>query len=223
MKFASFLPLVLVLCLYGSTPVAADPVVFPFSVHVTEAFGPMDDLFGRTFQIGDELTGRIIFDGTAGPDQAPSETHGTFDVPSGRMELDVPSGFALDAAHVDTFTADTFNDFRRGSFDELIFSVSTCCHSSGIGFVVADALWTDTTQHALTSDRLPTDPAVLNGFPRAAFGLLAGSQDPIALFGESAPFVPVPEPGTLVLLLTGLGTRIALSGSLRRRISSREP
>ncbi len=204
MKFASFAPLALIVSMYGSAPVAADPVVFPFAVRVTAASGPMQDLFGRSFQIGDELTGRVTFDGTAGPDQAPSSTHGTFDVPSGRMELDVPSAFALDAGHVDTFTADTFDDFRRGQFDELIFSASTCCHSSGIGFVVADVLWTDTSKRALTSDRLPTDPAVLERFPRAAFGLATGDEDRIALFGESAPFVPVPEPGTLVLTLTGL-------------------
>jgi len=63
MKFASFAPLALILCLYESAPVAADPVVFPFSVRVTIASGPLDDLFGRSFQVGDELTGRVTFDG----------------------------------------------------------------------------------------------------------------------------------------------------------------
>jgi hypothetical protein len=214
MTYASVVPLVLVLCLFGSTPVSADPVVFPFSVRVTTAFGPLETLFGRSFQTGDELTGRLIFDGTVGPDQDPSPNHGMFDVPSGRIELDVPSGFALDAANVDRFRAETFDDIP-GTVDELIFYAFTCCHSSGIGFVNVDVLWTDAMNRALTNDAVPNDPAFLRRFPRTAFGLLAGDERRIALFGESAPLEPIPEPGTIVLTLTGL----AAIARCRRRLA----
>jgi hypothetical protein len=194
-------------------PVTVPDVTFPFSVQVTTAFGPLDTLFGRSFQIGDTLTGRLTFDGTSGPDEDPWPAHGVYAVPSARLELDVPSGFALDAGNVDRFHADTFNDIP-GTDDELIFYAFTCCHPTGIGFVNVDVYWTDATQRALTSDRLPSDPAVLGRFRRAGFGLLAGDDDRIALFGES-PLEPVPEPATLLLFATG-STVVARKGWERR-------
>jgi PEP-CTERM motif-containing protein len=168
---------------------------------VTSAFGPLAVLFGRTFESGDLLTGRLTFDGTAGPDQDPWSAHGMFDIPSGRIELDVPSGFAIDAASADRFRAETLDDLP-GTVDEVIFYSFLCCHQTGIGFVNVDVLWTDPANRALTSDALPTDPEFLRRFPRVAFGLLAGDTERIALFGE-ASVEPVPEPATLVLVLTG--------------------
>jgi hypothetical protein len=216
--------------LASPAPVRADPirassdgststVVFPFTVQVTTAFGPLEILFGRSFTQGDTLSGRITFDGTSSPDTDPWTAHGAYTVPSARLQLDVPSGFALDAAHVDRFTADTF-DSIRGVPDELIFTAHTCCHESGIGFLGVDVLWTDALQRALTSDKLPTDPQALDRFRRVAFGLLATEhpEKQIGLFGE-APLTPTPEPGSLVLLSAGLVAALAQ----RRRMSTTRP
>src|SRR5512135_3620437 len=70
-------------CLLAPGLASADPILrsgltvtFPFTVQVTVAFGPLQTLFGRSFVIGDTLSGRISFDGTSGPDQDPWAAHG---------------------------------------------------------------------------------------------------------------------------------------------------
>jgi hypothetical protein len=206
--------------LVPSSVTATTTVVFPFTVHVTTAFGPLDILFGRSFAIGDTLSGRVTFDGNSGPDHDGSVRIGSYLLTQARVQLDVPSGFALDASNVD-FQAATFDNLGDTP-DELIFNARTCCHETGIGFVGLDVLWTDPLHQALTSDVLPTDPRALGRFSKVNLGLLAGDNpaERIGLFGEApVPQTPTPEPASVLLLgvasVTVVRRRIVANRKLR--------
>lgn len=228
--------LILVTCfsclLFAYSPARADPIVpapgargiltFPFSVEITAAYGPLEILFGRPFHIGDTLSGRVTFDGRSSGDIRPGQLQvGEYQIASGRLELDVPSGFVLEASSANWFNAGTYDNFPVFG-DELIFFANACCVHPELGVVNVDVLWLDASGRALTGDRLPTDPRILSGFASTQFGMLVDSpfvENRMALFGASESPAPVPEPATLLLFATGAA---AIGGrTWKRRMSQR--
>jgi hypothetical protein len=98
-------------------PVAAEPIIYPFSTTVTQAFGPIQDLFGRTFVRGDLLSGQVILDpATFGPDSDARDSNAKFAVRTGRVVFDVPSGFSMDASASERFDALVQNDMPGADY-----------------------------------------------------------------------------------------------------------
>jgi PEP-CTERM motif len=202
--------------MFVSQEARADPVTivapssasaFDFSVNVTLAFGPMEALFGRSFQVGDVVSGTVIFDpARASADLRPDDPRqGEYVLPDARISLNVPSGLVLQATDSNLIKGSAFDNLIDVG-DELIFNAleHRCC---GAEFVNMDVLWIDNAARALNSDALPTNPDVRSRFRVNQIGLLAdidvGQVERVALFGSMDLRAPVPEPSSLLLIGAG--------------------
>ena len=193
-----------------ASPASAEPISYPFSTTVTQAFGPIQDIFGRTFVRGDLLSGQVILDSASfGPDSDARDSNAEFAVHTGRVVFDVPSGFSMDASASERFAAIVQNgapgvDYARV---DLFHTLS----SSPVRFNALLVTWVDPTGGALSSTAWPD---TLKGLTvtELRFNGFRGNTGSITLYGDSP--APVPEPGTMGLLAGGL---LAAYGRLRQR------
>jgi len=178
-------------------PVSADPISYVFSTSVTQSFGPVQDLFGRTFVRGDRLSGRVTIDpATVGPDIDARDSNGEFVVGTGRVVFDVPSGFSMEARAIERFHALTENSSPGASVDYFRFDLFD---PTGAFFNALLVTWVDPAGTRLSNTMWPTN---VQGFGQTEVRFNRFSAAPITLYGDSP--APVPEPGTLALLGAGL-------------------
>ena len=193
-----------VLFLFAPRNGQTDPItVFSFSSTVVGVGGPpggLEALLGRSFEIGDVISGRAIFDAVAVPDEfdcCPGIAR--YRPVNGRIELDVPSSFTMAGLVVDVVDG--------APADILQFITRDVVSVLGIPTDVATSLsWNNRFGEALTSEALPMDPGVRSRFEEFGFSLIEQSpaSTPVNWLAAEGEVTAVPEPGTLTLLAAGV-------------------
>jgi hypothetical protein len=185
------------LALTSATPARAESVTYEFSTTVTQVFGPVETLFGRTFVRGDLLSGRVIVDpASIGPDLDARSGNGEFVVGTGRVVFDVPSGFSMETGPVERFHAVTENNAPGAGLDFFRFDLFD--QTGGSFFNALLVTWVDPAGRKLSSTSVPANVA---GFGQTEVRFDRFGAPSLTLYGDSP--VPVPEPAT-GLMMAGL-------------------
>jgi hypothetical protein len=185
---------------------------------------------GNLILPGDPLAFAYTFDAATG-DSDPDPGFGEY------LGAPVESGvgLAIAAEEILTFACDELDIFvwndsfdLGGSLQDAYFATPTRCSPFEPSLVVSsiDVLLTDSSQTALASDALPVEPPdVVNDWELASVFLdLCPSTNPgcnPAMEGVSVlgliDVIEVPEPGAVLLHVTGLGGIFGLAGLRGRR------
>jgi hypothetical protein len=205
-----------------SAVAAADVITIPFAYNVTEAEGPLELYFGRTFQPGDLLTGRISYQDLAYKDIDPRPIQGFYAPLDSRIEFDVPSKLLLANS---TLREARISVQDNGPNDDRIGFNAVAGPAGGAWL---DFTWIDHTRQLLSGEELPRDFSFLSQFGRNSFGLIGSLDDRdiepsgphhLTLFATASAIAPTPEPGTLLLFGSGA---IAAFAHCRRRAKAAE-
>jgi hypothetical protein len=207
-------------------PASADPIRLGFEVEVRYTFGDLAALFGLPLRPGDTLRGVLEFDPRT-PDRYPDPDYGHY-TPTGRISFPLTPGLIVSGSY--------------GTDGRIDFHVVTADFQPGLPEPTASMGWYAET-HSLPgfdmvgisggvpvswlTDALPRDAAELLRAVTGAGGFrLMAFQTGIApqwdggtheLWGHMRLFAdpaPIPEPGTL--LLVGSGVAVALRRHRRR-------
>lgn len=204
----------------------ATPVSYTFTavvdaVHSDAGSVGQANLAGIHVALGDVVTGRFTYDAATAQLYTGSETPDSlagYYLPDFRLEYTLPSGVtyanAIDGfvGATDTAASDSLSFYQVGAFSPLGTEVST----------IAGVVLVDDSGKLLTSATLPA--ALDTAFPGLYGRVLTGFSLPdgsgnIDFSASLTSFKPaavsaVPEPGTYLMLLAGLG---ALGVAARRR------
>jgi hypothetical protein len=196
----------------------ADPItIFSFSSTISGVNAPpggLEALLGRSFETGDVISGRIMFETTPVPDvfEDCCPDIGRYNPLNGRIELDVPTSFGVDPLIIDVVNG--------APSDILQFIAGDVVDVLGIPRSLAiNAYWFDPLGTALPGDEMPTDPAVRSRFTGFGLALIEGFSPGEAprtwLVAEGPAVAAIPEPGTLTLV--GVAGAAAMVAARRKR------
>jgi hypothetical protein len=202
-------------CVGSSSPLWADPISFAFTVRVEESQGPVEEVLGAPVGVGDTVTGTITLDGDV--EGFSSSTFGSYTstgAPFG-IRLDLNGGVGFDGVLTQILLGDA-------SVAHLMFVADGTRNGYDAAFQL---LLRQPMPGTLTTD-LPRRAPQLEAFGDARFRFSAvpsGVDDdevtddqfrrfsgPVTSLTDTAP---VPEPGTLLLV----GSGVAAVARLRRR------
>jgi len=195
----------------SSLAATASPITFAFTGTVTQVSLDDPDVFAGAVDVGTRFDGTYTFESTA-TDAIGGGTDGSYFSPFA-LSVDF-AGDSLGAFAVTGFVVNT----RNGSPDQ--YGVFGSDATVEIQFLL------ESNSNPLTSDALLLAPPVLSAFPQRLFTFRFASGLPEVL-GDLTSLTcvegctAVPEPGTLSLVLLGLGAfrahRGVMAGSVRSR------
>jgi hypothetical protein len=188
----------------GTPEVRAAPVQFTFTGSVTDI--PVNET-SLVVSPGDPISGSYIFESTT-PDGAASATEGSYTAPSGApYDLSVTVGGNL-------FSTNDFLNVGIANFGSLgdFYTVLACSPDVSCADLEMELFLQDLDGTALTSDALPLTPPDLSLFAIRTFhvfALIGGNALQIegtidTLTCPTCVPTPIPEPGTLWLMVAGL-------------------
>jgi hypothetical protein len=192
------------LCLLGVTEARAAPVQFTLTGRVTDI--PVNDT-SLVVSPGDPILGSYTFESTT-PDGAASATEGSYTAPSG-----APYGLSVTIGG-NPFSTQDFLNIGIANFGLLgdTYTVLACSPDVGCTDLELEIALRDIDGTAFSSDALPLTPPLLGLFEIRTFhvfALLVGNELQIegAIDTLNCPTcapTPIPEPGTLGLMVAGL-------------------
>jgi hypothetical protein len=198
------LAIVGLLTFLGTPEVRAAPVQFTFTGSVTDI--PVNDT-SLVVSPGDSIIGSYTFESTT-PDGAASATEGSYTAPSG-----APYGLSVTIGG-NPFSTQDFLNIGIANFGLLgdVYTVLGCSPDVGCTDLELEIALRDIDGTAFSSDALPLTPPLLSLFEIRTFhvfALLGGNELQIegtidALTCPTCVPTPIPEPGTLGLMVAGL-------------------
>jgi hypothetical protein len=198
------------LCVAWAAPSAAAPITFDFTGSVTQTMFDPDDPFSGGIAFGTAFGGSYTFESTTA-DAIAAPHSGAYASPGG-----VPYQFAVTIGGHTVSTSDFLSlgvANNVGATDH--YSVLACSGSAACPESTLELFLLDLDATVFASDALPFEAPLFSAFEVATFafrGLIGGNQ--VEILGQLESLtcsagcdpvgVPVPEPGTLLLLTPAL-------------------
>jgi hypothetical protein len=221
----------------GSTlPATADPITISFTTFITYSSGPAELAIGVPVNVGDAFQGTITVEASRVGGCANCST--VYGPPYG-MFVDAGSGLLLNRMTVASWSGlDGIGETFQFSSDSLSLDPLTLPTLRDYGRITGGLVFTDPDGVPPVPNGFPPDFALLKEFPIRAFDLVATvdtERDPedaspkdfrfggvlTAVEWAAAPS-PVPEPGTLGLVVVIGGGALALSRACHTRRRRRD-